>query len=72
MTTPLSRRMFLALGASVVVAACSGNDTSTDSTPASTEPTSPPPSTTPVPESSITQEPFTLGVASGDPTATSV
>lgn len=71
-TTPMSRRVFLALGASVVVAACSGNDTSTDPTPASTEPTSPPPSTTPVPKSSITQEPFTLGVASGDPTATSV
>lgn len=69
-TTPISRRTFLALGASVVVAACGGNDTSTDSTPDSTEST--PPSTMPVPESSITQDPFTLGVASGDPTASSV
>ncbi|MGA0878613.1 MAG: alkaline phosphatase D family protein [Ilumatobacteraceae bacterium] len=72
MTGPISRRMFLALGASVVVAACNDTNASTDSAPASTDSLPPPSSTMPVPKSSITREPFTLGVASGDPTATSV
>jgi len=75
MTSPISRRLFLALGASVVVAACSKSDD--DATGETTSPTA----TTP-PEVSTTSttlapapfdvDPFTLGVASGDPSAASV
>lgn len=55
---PMSRRAFLALGATIVVTACS--------TSKSTE------SKIPIPDADISADPFTLGVASGDPTATSV
>ena len=75
MTSPISRRMFFALSASVVVAACS-NDNSTESTdsPVSQpeESTTLPATTTPVPTATLSGDPFTLGVASGDPTAESV
>ncbi len=65
---PLSRRTFLALGATFVVAACSTSDgSSRDSS--STEPSA---TTGPVPAVDLPTDPFTLGVASGDPTATSV
>ncbi|MFM8858335.1 MAG: alkaline phosphatase D family protein [Actinomycetota bacterium] len=51
----LSRRAFLALGATVVVTACSTSKSSS-----------------PVPDAALPVDPFTLGVASGDPTPTSV
>lgn len=67
--------MFLALGATVIVAACGGQNDSagtsnapTDSSPESSNA----PDTPSVPDSSIPNDPFTLGVASGDPTASSV
>ena len=67
--------MFLALGATVIVAACGGQNDSagtsnapTDSSPESSNA----PDTPSVPDSSIPSDPFTLGVASGDPTASSV
>lgn len=84
----LSRRHFLALGATVVVGACSGDEgapspTSTPSTegPGTTGPrataatptTSPPPTTAPPPPTvALAADPFLLGVTSGDPDATSV
>lgn len=75
MSSPISRRLFLALGASVVVAACSKSDDG-----ASGDTVSPTPTTSPeVPTTSSTLapapfdvDPFTLGVASGDPSTTSV
>ena len=71
MSQPISRRLFLALGASVVVAACSKDDTSApDTTAADTTTTTP--ATTTLPPVDFTGDPFTLGVASGDPTDTSV
>src|SRR5262245_37496735 len=93
----LSRRTLLALGAAVLVAACTDDTGSTPSTTAS--PTPEPASTTTQPEPSATtstststttatttattttepsvdydsdDDPFTLGVASGDPDDTSV
>ena len=57
---PMSRRSFLALGATVVITACSTSDSS-DRTGVAT-----------VPDADIGVDPFTLGVASGDPTPTSV
>jgi alkaline phosphatase D len=59
---PLSRRAFLTLGATVIVTACSTSDSSGQPTE----------STSPVPDVTLPVDPFTLGVASGDPTATSV
>lgn len=57
---PMSRRTFLALGATVVVTACSGSsDGFTGKSPSN-------------PDAEIAVDPFTLGVASGDPTPTSV
>jgi len=67
--------MFLALGASVVVTACGGSSNSanpSDTAPGSSSDSSGAPTTPSVPTSSIATDPFTLGVASGDPTATSV
>jgi alkaline phosphatase D len=75
MTSPISRRMFFALSASVVVVACS-QDNSTESTdsPVSQpeESTTSPATTAPVPMTALSGDPFTLGVASGDPTTESV
>jgi len=77
---PISRRLFLAGGAAVVLGACSGgsrSDTTTPpqpttaagaGTPASAISTS---STTTTPPS-LPGNPFTLGVASGDPDGESV
>ena len=73
MTSPISRRMFFALSASVVVVACSKNEPSTDPSPDSSVPsTAAAPTTSPVPQTDLTSDPFTLGVASGDPTDQSV
>jgi alkaline phosphatase D len=95
---PVSRRLFLAGSAAIVVAACSGDDPSpaaepTSSTPSPAEPTStassaptsptepaepaepgtaPPPTTTTAPVTLDVADPFTLGVASGDPATDSV
>lgn len=73
----LSRRGFLAAGAGMVVAACSGDDgdgagsttTTTPSTTTGAAPTttSTTTTTTTVPTPELTSNPFTLGVASGDP-----
>jgi alkaline phosphatase D len=78
--TPISRRAFFALGATVLVGACTSGDAasrrSPPSTVARTPPTPPPTSpattigttavatTTSVP---LASDPFTLGVSSGDP-----
>ena len=70
MTTPISRRMFLALGATVVVAACSSSEEGKSS--GSTEVASTAPATSLVPPSDLPSDPFTLGVASGDPDTESV
>ena len=81
MLSPISRRMFLALGAGVVVTACSSDssgspDASTAGGPDSAAPdtavvaTDAP--TTTLPTIDLPANPFTLGVASGDPTDTSV
>lgn len=70
MATPLSRRMFLALGATVVVAACSSSEEGKSS--GSTEVASTAPATSLVPPSDLPSDPFTLGVASGDPDTESV
>ena len=79
---PISRRVFLASAAAVVVAACSDSSepdvaTFTPGTggtdPATTPPaTSTPPTTAEAPAADLPGYPFTLGVASGDPDATSV
>lgn len=83
MLSPISRRMFLALGAGVVVTACSSDSSgssSTDtpdtgvsdpSTPDTSAATTAAPTTTP-PAIELPSNPFTLGVASGDPTETAV
>lgn len=63
--------MFLALGASVIVTAC-GNQENSATTSSSTTGQPSAPTTSPVPASSIATDPFTLGVASGDPTSESV
>ena len=70
MTSPISRRMFLALGASVVVVACSKDEKSADTQPDAS--TTSAPTTSPVPQVALSGDPFTLGVASGDPTTESV
>lgn len=77
MTPPISRRLFLALGASVVITSCRDSTAPTATIdPNAGGDTSPeylgPPETAPVPQSSIAVNPFTLGVASGDPTENSV
>jgi alkaline phosphatase D len=69
---PISRRSFLLGGASaVVLAACSGDDdeAARPSTTTTTEVTVPP---TTAPATRLAADPFGLGVASGDPDATSV
>jgi len=70
MASPISRRMFLALGASVVVVACSKDEKSADTQPDAS--TTSAPTTSPVPQVALSGDPFTLGVASGDPTTESV
>ncbi len=73
MASPISRRMFFALSASVVVVACTKNESSTDPSPdSSVASTSVAPTTSPVPPTDLVSDPFTLGVASGDPTDQSV
>jgi alkaline phosphatase D len=74
---PLSRRRFLVGGASaLVLAACSSGDDDSAS-PKTTSTTATPPATVTVPVTAplatpITENPFTLGVASGDPDSTGV
>jgi len=68
--TPISRRMFLALGATAAVAACSSSEEGKSS--GSTEVASTVPTTSLVPPSDLPSDPFTLGVASGDPDTESV
>lgn len=80
---PISRRLFLVAGAAVVAAACSGSDdqesaststtvgSSTSST-ASASTTTEATTTTTLPPVELSADPFTLGVASGDPDPTSV
>jgi alkaline phosphatase D len=82
---PISRRLFLIGGAAVAATACA-DGTSSDSTPATTATTSPttssptqattttqaPTTTSTLPRVELSADPFTLGVASGDPDATSV
>jgi alkaline phosphatase D len=75
MSRPISRRVFLALGASVVVAACSSSDdTATQTTVAGTsdDTTSPTEAPDTLPPVDFSTDPFTLGVASGDPSTESV
>ncbi|MFZ9676406.1 MAG: alkaline phosphatase D family protein [Ilumatobacteraceae bacterium] len=75
MSRPISRRVFLALGASVVVAACSSSDdTATQTTVAGTSDDTTPPTGAPdtLPPVDFSTDPFTLGVASGDPSTESV
>jgi alkaline phosphatase D len=62
--------MFFALSASVVVVACSKDEKSADTQPGTSTTTAP--TTTPVPQVALSGDPFTLGVASGDPTTESV
>lgn len=77
---PISRRAFLAAGAAVVGAACSdrqGDGSATTSTTAiststSTSTTEATTTTSTLPPVEFSADPFTLGVASGDPDATSV
>ncbi|MEZ5168214.1 MAG: alkaline phosphatase D family protein [Acidimicrobiales bacterium] len=74
MTGPLSRRSFLLVSAGGLLAACSkGSSTAPPTTTAAvgTAPLDTTPASLP-PAPSITADPFTLGVASGDPTADSV
>ncbi|HZX55001.1 MAG TPA: PhoD-like phosphatase N-terminal domain-containing protein, partial [Ilumatobacteraceae bacterium] len=87
----MSRRVFLSMGAAVVVAACSnsnGKGAATSSPPTGQATTVPPTTVTPTTAAPTTAppittastlaplelsgDPFTLGVASGDPDATSV
>jgi alkaline phosphatase D len=70
MASPISRRMFFALSASVVVVACSKDEKSADTQPGTS--TTSAPTTSPVPQVALSGDPFTLGVASGDPTTESV
>jgi len=74
MPSPISRRMFFALSASVAVVACSKKDSGTQTTEPvlNSDPTKVTPTTSPVPASNLASDPFTLGVASGDPTSESV
>src|SRR6476646_10066062 len=87
---PVSRRVFLAMGAAAVVAACSDGNGQSAATTGETVPTTETPTTvastdaattTTVPPTTtsstlapldLSGDPFTLGVASGDPDATSV
>src|SRR3954465_1836819 len=82
---PVSRRVFLAMGVSAVIAACSDDASSTDASTATTIPsttaaatttevttTTVPPTTSTLPPVELSGDPFTLGVASGDPNVGSV
>ena len=81
----LSRRALLALGAGLLAAACSGDDEAApdDTAPAGSSPRPSSPPTSPAPATAapttaapttapLPADPFRLGVASGDPDATSV
>lgn len=70
MASPISRRMFFALSASVVVIACSKDEKAADTQPVAS--TTSAPTSSPVPQVALSGDPFTLGVASGDPTTESV
>lgn len=83
--TPISRRMFLAGSVAVVITACSNSKSSGTPTTATADSTTDPGSSTTTPAGEATTlpttslapldipgDPFTLGVASGDPDATSV
>src|SRR3954452_8336517 len=89
--SPMSRRVFLSMGAAVVVAACSNSNgegaaassaptgqattvPQTTVTPTTAPPTTAPPITTTstLAPLELSGDPFTLGVASGDPDAASV
>jgi alkaline phosphatase D len=80
---PISRRLFLAGTAAVVVGSCSDDSEKTETTGNSspvteqadattTEPTAEPATTSTLAPVDLHDDPFTLGVASGDPDATSV
>ncbi len=77
---PISRRTFLASTAAVAVAACSDDDTDSTPSTASTSPSTVAPTTssttstttTTLPPIDLPADPFTLGVASGDPDTESV
>ncbi len=80
---PISRRLFLAGTAAVVVGACSDDAEKTGTTgdnsatterrdPTTTEPEPEPATTSTLAPLDLPGDPFTLGVASGDPDATSV
>jgi alkaline phosphatase D len=76
---PVSRRLFLAGGAAVLVASCSDATTAPASTTAAsttlgstTSTTEAPTTTSTLPAVELPSDPFTLGVASGDPDETSV
>ena len=85
---PISRRLFLLSSVAVVVAACSDGDGAAPSPtdpaptdpattdPATTDPAATDPATTlpptTLPPTNLPADPFTLGVASGDPTSASV
>lgn len=70
MATPISRRIFFALSASVVMVACSKDEKLAGTR--LIESTTTAPTTNPVPDVALSGDPFTLGVASGDPTTESV
>jgi alkaline phosphatase D len=86
MMTPISRRLFLANAAAVAVAACSGDgndradidqaasttDRSTTTTAVATTTTTSTTTSTTLPPIELPGDPFTLGVASGDPDNESV
>ena len=82
---PISRRGFLVTGAAIAFAACSDSDgSSQESVPPTTVPATPPTTeaatttdaatttTSTLPTVELSGDPFTLGVASGDPDGTSV
>jgi alkaline phosphatase D len=80
---PISRRAFLAAGAAVVVAACSDSEDDSAATSVAAETTVPTSTTAPtttestattstLPPVELSADPFTLGVASGDPDPASV
>ena len=74
--TPISRRTFLASTAALAVAACSDENTDSESTSAPTSPTTAAATTTSTTTTlapiQLPADPFALGIASGDPDTESV